>query len=102
MTQQERLNEILMHLRTATELAAMEVQEQKQEVHPMTTAFRAAAKLPESASSKLDEISGAFNRLTANLLSAGMRIRPGNEIHMRVSNAVNEALTKVLQKQGPS
>lgn len=41
---------------------------------------------------EMNEISQAFNNLTANLLSAGMRVHQGNEIQLRIAHAIQEAL----------
>jgi len=62
-------------------------------------AFRAAARLPEAAPSDMEEVSGVLNTLTAHLLSAGMPLE-GNEIYIRVSNAIGDALANVLQGAG--
>src|SRR5579864_5534311 len=96
MNQQERLKKISTYLREAANLADEEVQEQKR-FSSMATAFRAAANVPESAPPEWGEISGAFNVLTANLLYAGMPLRSENEIHIRINNAISEAVAKVVQ-----
>jgi hypothetical protein len=62
----------------------------------MAAAFRAAAHQRTSIPS-MDEISLSFNTLTANLLRAGMPLRSGNEIQIRISNAMSKAISDVLK-----
>lgn len=76
---QEQLDAILEHIRLASALA-----EQINQGDMMAVDFQAAAH-----SAKLQELSGAFNSLTGNLLRLKMPLRPGNEILIRVSNAIN-------------
>lgn len=88
----DRLTMILQHLRQAAELAEQEAKEW-QATDSMAHAFRKAAHQGPG----MDEISRAFNTLTANLLYAGMPLREGNEIAIRLSNAVNAARSLALK-----
>lgn len=92
--EQNRLNQILTYIRYAADLAGEEAQKQR-ELHPRTAAFQATTIPPESIPPQMQEISGAFNMLTANLIYAGMPLRPGNEIYIRIKNAISEALAQV-------
>ena len=92
----KRLKAILDHIRAAAALAKEQAdakQGLEAELDPVTHAFREAARPP----GLMQEISLAFNQLTAHLLDADMHLRADNEIHVQVTNAVNEALARVLR-----
>lgn len=97
--EQDRWTEILQHLRAAAELAEQEAKEQ-QAPHPMAEAFRKAAHITDYVPASQQQVSSAFNTLTASLLVAGMQISAANEIYVRMSNALNEALHAVLHEKG--
>lgn len=87
MLHDERLEEILLHLRAATHLAEKEAQQQREEAQEFRPAAQQAA---------LEEIALTFNSLTTYLVYAGMPILPGNEIRIRMNNAIHAVMAHAL------
>ena len=83
MTEEEIFKELLQHIRAATDLA---VKVREVRGVPIDTL---------NSSSEMKEVSHAFNRLTANLLYAGMPLLAGNEIRIRIANAIYTVLAQV-------
>jgi hypothetical protein len=89
---EERLVDLLMHIRVASKLADQEARERREsDISPMTQALLRAA----GSRTEMDEISIAFNDLTANLLAAGMWVDQENEIQRRIAHAIRETLENV-------